>query len=116
MEQNQNPYPMDHWAQQSPIQLVRDESLFVEYPKGFLSIDYSGAPFAGTFQCEPGHKNFVLSKPARRTRQVQVGSAGCDGRVQHQMRLSGRCRTVEIGRSSHVVATGHCRATIVPVV
>ncbi len=62
MEQNQNPYPMDHWAQQSPIQLFRDESLFVDFPKGFLSIDYSGAPFAGTFQGEPGHKNFVLSK------------------------------------------------------
>ncbi|MBC8115927.1 MAG: carbonic anhydrase family protein [Candidatus Saccharimonas sp.] len=62
MEHSQNPVPMDHWAQQSPIKLFRAESLYVEFPKSFLSIDYSGAPFSGKFDGVPGHKNFVLNE------------------------------------------------------
>lgn len=76
MEHGKNPFPMDHWAQQSPIKLFKAESTYVEFPQSFLSIDYSGAPFDGEFCGEPGHRNFVLSKlrPGQRPPLVTLGS------------------------------------------
>src|SRR5262249_11186520 len=58
------PIPMmDHWAQQSPIKLLKAGSIVVDVPKAFLKIDYSDAPYAGRFVGEQGHTNFALTKP-----------------------------------------------------
>ncbi|MDY3554229.1 carbonic anhydrase family protein [Gemmata sp. JC717] len=55
-----NPFPFDHWPQQSPIKLFTADALFVDFPADHLRIDYSGAPYQGAFEGESGHKNFVL--------------------------------------------------------
>lgn len=65
----------DHWSQQSPIKLFHSESIFSPFPRGFLSIDYKGGPFAGEFEGEDGHQNFVLKKPpGNRTPTIKLGS------------------------------------------
>lgn len=58
-----NLFPFDHWSQQSPIKLVKAEALFVDFPAGHLRIDYSGAPYRGSFEGASGHRNFVLNVP-----------------------------------------------------
>jgi carbonic anhydrase len=58
-----NPFPWNHWPQQSPINLQKDKSLHVRFPKSILKFDYRGAPFTGKFVCKKGHENFVLTKP-----------------------------------------------------
>ena len=63
MAESTNPYPWHHWPQQSPINLTKDDSLYVKFPKSFLKFDYRDAPFSGAFEGEVGHKNFVLEKP-----------------------------------------------------
>lgn len=63
MSESKNPYPWHHWPQQSPINLVKSDSLYVKFPKTFLKFDYRDAPFTGRFKGEEGHKNFVLNKP-----------------------------------------------------
>lgn len=60
---SKNPFPMSHWPQQSPIKLFKSESLFVEFPKNHLTLDYRDAPFMGEFVEDHGHTNFVLTKP-----------------------------------------------------
>lgn len=47
-----------YWPQQSPINLSKDSSHYVQFDKDFLKIHYSGS-CSGTF--ETGHHNFVLS-------------------------------------------------------
>jgi carbonic anhydrase len=66
MDDSPNPFPMDHWAQQSPIDLRKNDTLFADFGTDFLMIDYSGAPYAGRFEGKPGHKNFVLFKPGEK--------------------------------------------------
>ena len=63
MSESKNPFPWHHWPQQSPIDLVKSESLYVKFPRSFLAFDYRDAPFKGRFEGEAKHKNFVLSKP-----------------------------------------------------
>ena len=63
MSESKNPYPWHHWSQQSPINLTKNDSLHVKFPKSFLKFDYRDAPFAGRFEDEEGHKNFVLTRP-----------------------------------------------------
>ncbi len=63
MSESRNPFPWHHWPQQSPINLVKGESLQVKFPKSFLKCDYRDSPFTGQFEGEEGHNNFVLSKP-----------------------------------------------------
>jgi len=58
-----NPFPVSHWPQQSPIKIFKKDSLYVKFPKSYLSIDYKDAPFAGCFVGERGHINFELTKP-----------------------------------------------------
>jgi carbonic anhydrase len=58
-----NPFPTSHWPQQSPIKLFKSASLFVEFPKNYLTLDYRDAPFKGKFVGHAGHKNFELTKP-----------------------------------------------------
>ncbi len=65
MSESNNPFPMPHWPQQSPINLSKSESVYVKYPKTVFKFDYSGAPFQGKFIGEDRHKNFeLLSIPA----------------------------------------------------
>lgn len=63
MSESKSPFPSHHWPQQSPINLAKNDSLHVKFPKSFLKFDYRDAPFAGRFEGEEGHKNFVLAKP-----------------------------------------------------
>jgi carbonic anhydrase len=56
-----NPFPMSHWPQQSPIKLFKSASLFVNFPKNYLTLDYRDAPFTGKFVGHAGHKNFELN-------------------------------------------------------
>jgi carbonic anhydrase len=63
MSESKNPYPVHHWAQQSPINLAKVDSLQVNFPKSFLKFDYREAPFTGHFEPKEGHKDFVLLKP-----------------------------------------------------
>lgn len=58
-----NHVPTHFWQQQSPINLVKNDSIHVKYPKSFLKFDYRDAPFSGAFQGADGHGNFVLDKP-----------------------------------------------------
>lgn len=60
---SKNPYPVSHWSQQSPIKLFKSDSLFLDFPKSYLSVDYQDVLFVGKFDGEHGHKNFVLTKP-----------------------------------------------------
>lgn len=64
-EKLDNPVPLDHWPQQSPIRLFKDQAIFVS-PGDALTIDYSGGPFSGKFEGEEGHRNFVLDPPSPR--------------------------------------------------
>lgn len=75
MSEPKNPYPWNHWPQQSPINLQKDESLHVRFPKSFLKFDYRDAPFTGTFEGEKGHENFVLSKlhPGKNPPTLKLG-------------------------------------------
>lgn len=63
MSESKNPFPWHHWPQQSPINLARDESLYVKAPKSVLTFDYRDAPFMGRFKEGDGHRNFVLVEP-----------------------------------------------------
>lgn len=67
MAENHNPFPVHHWAQQSPINLVKHETVFVKFPKNYFKADYRNAPYTGRFIEEHGHKNFVLDSPSRGT-------------------------------------------------
>jgi carbonic anhydrase len=58
-----NHSPTHFWKQQSPIDLVKKNSIQVKFPRSFLAFDYRDAPFAGQFLGEHGHGNFVLNKP-----------------------------------------------------
>lgn len=58
-----NHVPTHFWKQQSPINLVKKNSIHVKFPRTFLKFDYKDAPFAGQFEGENGHANFVLDKP-----------------------------------------------------
>ncbi len=48
MPESNNPFPMPHWPQQSPINFSKSESVYVKYPKTVFKFDYSGAPFQGS--------------------------------------------------------------------
>lgn len=56
-----NPFPWQHWPQQSPINLTRGDSIYVKTPKSYFKVDYRDAPFDGEFKGEDGHGNFVLN-------------------------------------------------------
>lgn len=58
-----NHVPTHFWKQQSPINLVKNDSLQVRFPKSFLKFNYKDAPFAGQFEGAEEHGNFVLDKP-----------------------------------------------------
>ncbi len=58
-----NHSPTHFWKQQSPINLVKKNSIHVKFPRTFLKFDYEDAPFSGQFEGEQGHANFVLDKP-----------------------------------------------------
>jgi carbonic anhydrase len=58
-----NHVPTHFWKQQSPINLTKAGSIFVKHTKSFLKFDYHDAPFAGRFEGDHGHANFVLDKP-----------------------------------------------------
>lgn len=58
-----NHVPTHFWKQQSPINLIKKDSIRVKFPRAFLNFDYKDAPFAGQFVGEEGHANFVLDKP-----------------------------------------------------
>lgn len=62
MSDSTNHVPSQFWKQQSPINLVKNDSMYVKFPKSFLRFDYRDAPFIGSFS-EGEHKNFVLTKP-----------------------------------------------------
>lgn len=47
---------------QSPIQIHSEEALVLKEPNRLLEVQYKeGAEYAGRFEGEPGHKNFVLN-------------------------------------------------------
>lgn len=58
-----NSFPVSHWSQQSPIEILKSKSLYVEFKKDYLSVDYRDAPYAGQFVESGGHRNFELAKP-----------------------------------------------------
>lgn len=70
--QANNPEPQNYWPQQSPIALFHSESFYVTFPKGYLTWDYNGAPFSGTFVGDEGHKNFVLSELAAKQKPPTI--------------------------------------------
>ncbi|MGD9647336.1 MAG: carbonic anhydrase family protein [Pirellulales bacterium] len=63
MTQAGSSFPWPYWPQQSPIDLNLDDSIYFDAPNDYFKEDYRDAPFAGDFEGEPGHANFVLSKP-----------------------------------------------------
>jgi carbonic anhydrase len=56
-------FPWPYWPQQSPINLNLDDSIRVDFGDDYFDHDYQDAPFAGKFEGEAGHANFVLTKP-----------------------------------------------------
>lgn len=72
-----NPFPAQHWSQQSPIELRASHSLHVPSLRTQpFEHDYREAPYAGSFAGEPGHRNFVLTKPYPGAHPPVVRAAG----------------------------------------
>jgi carbonic anhydrase len=64
---------MDKLEQQSPIKLIKAEAIYSPFSKRFFDYDYSAAPFKGTFEGKPGHRNFVLQRSGKKRPTIKLG-------------------------------------------
>ena len=60
-----------YWPQQSPINLSKISSYFVDFPKSPLEIKYQGE-YSGSFQEHNGRLDFVLDKNQEGNRRPEI--------------------------------------------
>lgn len=78
------PTQANYWPQQSPIDLYKRESFFVKVPQSYFKWKYRDAPYPGTFEGEPGHRNFVLKLPkSSRPPMIRLGHARAELKKIH---------------------------------
>lgn len=81
----QNIQPNTFWPQQSPIALFHDDAVYAPFPPGYLTLDYSGAPYPGQFRDAGGHWNFVLDPLKKGTKppRLTLGDATAELKKVH---------------------------------